>query len=889
MESGHAHHLALDNLARTEVELTESPQCNAQPASPSTSSDIIDTNDDTISHSANLSFPTLNQDGSLPDLTALPTRRYSTPPAALSSLGAKARMADLGDMSDSQYDMLDDASDISNDDQDTASRPSTEHHDSDVGELTPDEDGSVVDFQEQHEQETEPRDLKNDTILEAILDEQTAAENEVMDSYLSEDLETPRQSTLPADLGGRSHRRSGTESTATGPAPAAAHDVDDISLSILFVSEPSVPDGIIADICSHVVTSISSDLAGCSRQVVRLPPTPSGISPSSALLLRTDEIEVTIQHCIGAEARGSKSYNLRIQDADKENSSIFTIGQSGKIDLDKPDLVIFYLSEEGKYSAWFDTVKHALPYPEFPSMTIGAPSFTFGSLEIVALAKANHSDIVLEHQDFFSEDDSDLRADLEVVLRHKLTPDLALQTIRAHETTHAKKTAKNVVLQSMKKHVSVLLLLGILLQVISYFFQPVVNPVAELAVRREALSTALTKMTNSTDSARFYNVEHLVPRVVNSSATVHFQGANPNHVVVSLPKKSGSKRFPQVMSTKVYKSGGRDIDFKTTQLIPGIYDVSVATKEAYGLITVNLLAKHPSMNVTVAYDFGRKLWQMQKYNAASAELSKELSKMANKEVAVASEKAKSLSDKFGFELSASAAATRNVTSQLTVYAARELQVWSNTALSVAGKAAVKSKVAAEALKVDFKHSLGELASDFQKLGKLTADSAKALVPSQKTTCKSFALSRQRALGFKDLLAGRKKDTNSTSATKELSLRLQNIFSPSEKTKKAGSLANIARCVRAEDYKACRKAQKNKALSTYKAPKDVATVLKQDAVKEFPNMKPPRTESKQALQNLNKAAKFRESMSENSKLDAKGVNRHSDKAPKGCKKAKKTSK
>jgi hypothetical protein len=105
----------------------------------------------------------------------------------------------------------------------------------------------------------------------------------------------------------------------------------------------------------------------------------------------------------------------------------------------------------------------------------------------------------------------------------------------------------------------------------------------------------------------------------------------------------------------------------------------------------------------------------------------------------------------------------------------------------------------------------------------TSQFTKDLIPTKKTVRESLAGARERALGVKNRLSGLTKDTNSTSATKELSLRLQNLFKQSEKGKRAGSLKDIAKCMRSEDYRACRREQRKKAksLSAYKPPSALA--------------------------------------------------------------------
>ena len=94
-------------------------------------------------------------------------------------------MADYDDFSetslDSHYDMIDDMSDISNDDHDTASLLSNDYEDD--GQLTPDE--SIVDL----------RDARREA-SDLPFEDQEVSADDLLESYMSQELETPRQSTF---------------------------------------------------------------------------------------------------------------------------------------------------------------------------------------------------------------------------------------------------------------------------------------------------------------------------------------------------------------------------------------------------------------------------------------------------------------------------------------------------------------------------------------------------------------------------------------------------------------------------------------------------------------------------------------------------------------------
>lgn len=169
--------------------------------------------------SFNFDFPTLNHDGSVPDLTSHQSQAsYVTPPAALSSRGARANMAYTASesghsISDSQYDMLDDLSEISNDDHDTVSsvgssgRPATPELSDTENDIQVEEDKLTAHLPTHHAEVELPSlddEISSPATGESFVNvhqpsklQQLRAENDLIDSYMSEDLETPRQSTMP--------------------------------------------------------------------------------------------------------------------------------------------------------------------------------------------------------------------------------------------------------------------------------------------------------------------------------------------------------------------------------------------------------------------------------------------------------------------------------------------------------------------------------------------------------------------------------------------------------------------------------------------------------------------------------------------------------------------
>jgi hypothetical protein len=192
-----------------------------------TSQNTSSTHTEHATSSDNFEFPTLNIDGSTPDLIEThPPQGQRTPPAALSTLGLKmahhTATDNLNDLDDGQYDMVDDASDVSNDTNETVSIASDNLTSDDEDMLTPEESDGVRDLDDLLEMPDHPsatgysadpvhrqsfrrtRGLKRE--LRKAHEEQAALQKEhesserekTLESFLSEDLETPRQSTLNA-------------------------------------------------------------------------------------------------------------------------------------------------------------------------------------------------------------------------------------------------------------------------------------------------------------------------------------------------------------------------------------------------------------------------------------------------------------------------------------------------------------------------------------------------------------------------------------------------------------------------------------------------------------------------------------------------------------------
>lgn len=357
-------------------------------------------------HPYNFDFPTLEDDGSVSDLTTHQARPgpYATPPAALSALGNK-NMADRGYTSESegsladQYDMIDhdDLSEISNDDHDTASITSNEQdHD---GRLTPElpeseqeeDEAQYVDTALEFQDVTgsvsgTASDLPSSSVV--MVDSSTAqqiqAENELIDSYMSDDLETPRQSVLPV----------------SAPEPKSHSAASQPPLKILFVSNEDEPQADMDLIISRVTAAMrpsSSDTIN-HHKVVRLPPTPAGADSSAMTVVHGPSgVEATVQHCVIAKRQSFGSYALCLTDHDGFRHPWVTVSADGKIDGQKPDFIIYHARDYRD-----EVVVKAVANLKAPSLAILEKDVGYLEFRIPGLSGATQ--VIVKGEDFIGMD-----------------------------------------------------------------------------------------------------------------------------------------------------------------------------------------------------------------------------------------------------------------------------------------------------------------------------------------------------------------------------------------------------------------------------------------------------------------------------------------------------
>lgn len=698
---------------------------------------------DFASEPFHLSLPTLNTDGSIDDLTAHESRHHTrTPPAALSTLGARIKMeqrSNRDNMSDStssfedgQYDMIDDLSEISNDDHETASVASGTDEQRTPAD-TDSEEGSMFLVDDQDQPSTPPRPTSAQSAFYLPFGAQAAGFHEgLVQSYASEDLETPRQSTLTDDPAAA--RRS-----TLVPSDSQAFQPDKEANHILFVAEEDVDEGEMHMICIRLASAMDSSTINSHHHVDRWAGYHSGIEgmPPTAVYAN-HQLSATAEHCIDAESRmgRSNSWQLRVMDADRfhGHSSIYTVGDHGKIDLRKPDVAVIFLDDGASNKRWYDSAYRAMRSLNVPVLVVHKPS-----VDHPLINKKQPLKEVLTMADLALMDRSALEAFIKRLRGgelSKLARSKGQGRARAYWATLAPFISFIVlwtfaILQSYQKQDAVL----------------------TLSHRREGLLAAMTKTTNSANGKEL-DIEHLLPECWSNDPLkgpvsvgqckepiATMQHMLPNHLIVSL---SPDPRHPKVISTKMYRKDGRALEFNHTKLIEGVYDFALPTEEATGSVFLNIMTSHPERNITASHDFGRRLLQRRTYEKASTDVSKD--------IAVMRTTAKTITSKLSTEVGAGVWATKNVTSQLALHMSKELQTIGNKALSIFGKAAHAGNQTATTITKDFvliQNDLVKFTKDLSTLVKSKVEAAKST--SKELIKKPLVQSRQRLMDIKNAI------------------------------------------------------------------------------------------------------------------------------------------
>ncbi|KAK1061095.1 hypothetical protein LTR74_011324 [Friedmanniomyces endolithicus] len=302
------------------------------------------------------------------------------------------------------------------------------------------------------------------------------------------------------------------------------------------------------------------------------------------------------------------------------------------------------------------------------------------------------------------------------------------------------------------------------------------NPIAEHAFRKHALCSAIQQLTNSTEATRSFSIDHLLPLPTATLTDVfghqvHYAPLQPNHFIVSIPR-SGTIMSRKIQSVRVHKAT-RDIAYNQTRIIDGVYDIAFDPTEAHGTVEVEGVMVHPKSAFTIQHNFGNRLLQRQTYEKARTDISKSVTK----DIALASDTARTFGEKLQMELLAGAAATKNVTTQLAVQVTRDLQIFVNAAASMVVKVDHALNKTAYAMSKD----LAVVSRDVVAFGKsmrksvsATKQTALALIPTKKMVTSPLKLSHERAAGFKKKLFRRKGVHSPVAITKDISTRMQDF-------------------------------------------------------------------------------------------------------------------
>ncbi|KAK0248847.1 hypothetical protein LTR91_002200 [Friedmanniomyces endolithicus] len=320
------------------------------------------------------------------------------------------------------------------------------------------------------------------------------------------------------------------------------------------------------------------------------------------------------------------------------------------------------------------------------------------------------------------------------------------------------------------------------------------NPIVEHAFRKHALCSAIQQLTNFTESTGSFSIDHLLPLPTATSTDVfgrtqyssldevHYAPLQPNHLIVSIPR-SGTILSRKIQSVRVHKAI-RDIAYNQTRIIDGVYDIAFDPTEAHGIVEMEGFMVHPKSAFTIQHNFGNRLLQRQTYEKARTDISKSVTK----DIALASDTARTLGEKLQMELLAGAAATKNVTTQLAVQMTRDLQIFVNAAASMVVKVDQALNKTAYAVGKD----LAVVSKDIVAFGKsirksvnATKQTALALIPTKKTVTSPLKLSHERAAGFRQKLLRKKRVDSPAAITKDISTRMQDFvksFGASKKWK-----------------------------------------------------------------------------------------------------------
>jgi hypothetical protein len=655
---------------------------------------------------------------------------------------------------DEQYDMIDDLSEISNDDHDTASIGSNdqEHNcyspriGSDVDESVASSVlGSFADLSDAQRPEPAssprfiPSEVTQTNMNLPVSGSQIA--NDLIDSYSSEDLETPRQSTAETTFKS-TWRQALHQSTIRHKQPSSAseNEAQHRVHRILFVSDKAVHSEELETICTQVAAGLdTTGRRAAAHSIARLPETPSGVgSGTSAVVYDGARVSATIQHCVGAEERRDHSFQLQVQDSDGSFSHLFTVGNDGRTDLEAPDMVVFYVDQGIEtLDPWFKTISDAIKKCKYPMLVVYGSNFTSGSYTTMpVLAEAFSSKAAVSIQEL-------TRASQKNEVHRRTRNIISFQRLRK-----ATKSRRANLLTAMLKpgYLSVVLLcLAFLIWPMT--LQPIDTAAANTA-RRAALESVFAQESSAANFGNSYNLEHLLPQPPQGCTSVvvfgheltqpacatdvRYQGLSPNHILISLP---GQTRFPQIQMVHVDRNGGQHLKYNMTQLVDGVYCVSIEPKEAHGAVNLKMTTSRPHLLIELSHNFGSRILQLHAYQ----EVGTDVSKVVGKDLAVIRHAAQGITEWVTYEIGSGIATTYNITTEVARYATRDLQIVADNAVAVYDKAVATGNWTMAIITKDFvlvQQGLTRFANGVSTVVKAKVDAIKVRAATRRSLGKS---------------------------------------------------------------------------------------------------------------------------------------------------------
>ncbi|KAK5109296.1 hypothetical protein LTR62_007170 [Meristemomyces frigidus] len=670
---------------------------------------------------------------------------------------------------DSQYDMVDDLSDISNDDHDTASLVSDEGLEGrEEGELDEEVEVLQEDGEEQDVTEATVRGLQRPQAVHDPTDR-------LIDSYLSEDLQTPRQSVTTDAL------KPAQTSKAFG-APSVSHNV-------LFVAGHDMPEAEKTQICAKITSAMAGSPDASTVSVTILPPPPTTIAQKSAITYRDGDVSLHFHSCtdvkVGAyeEAKHDlQEYRFSLFHADRMFSCCHKLKNLTEDVLGTPSLTVIYdtplytdPSEQRK--DWVCTALQAVK-------SFGTP---------VLIIRDSAADALLPTYDLYAEELlATENKELKILLSSKSERGLE----RSTSSTYTMPTPQDAWNEIWKNAAKIrltgfdFLMVGVYVLVISMIVQvpSMINQhlssslLAETTVHRDVLSLYLDNLANATGATHSVNATYLVPEPVQTSTNflgikqysslndTRFGVVEPNHLIVSLPRDF----FVPSFSLEAIR-GAAKVIVRGTSIVGSIYDIVIPPEEAHGNFGIFVPFSSRGEVTYIEHNFGNRMLQRRTYEQARTDLNN----VVSKDLAIARDTAKSFRERMEIEVKAGSAATRNITTQLAVQMTRDLAI----VVKAAGSAISRIDQYMNSTAALIIKDVGHLQASFADLGASIRNSFSAArnstadeLPTKKLITEPLKLSHERAVGFRQKLFGgaakSKEETVNFAETKELSVRVK---------------------------------------------------------------------------------------------------------------------